>query len=823
MDITTRRNFLQYSAILGAGLGVGGLSAAQTAPAGGRRSQLFNFDWKFQAGDAADASAPGLDDSGWRQLDLPHDFQIEQPWDQSAGAARGFKAMGTGWYRKRFKGEPAWKGKKVLLDFEGLMLYGDVWLNGRKVADIDYGYLGAEVDVSQAVNYDGDNLLAVRASTGGTRQSRWYTGGGLFRDVHLLVKEPVSIARHGVFVTTPVVSEQAAEVAVQVELDGVSGKRLDVAVRTSILAPDGSRVSHTTTPAPQGIRLAVVTVAVPPLRVPAPRLWSCETPQLYTAEVTVLLDGRPVDQVSEQFGIRSIAFSRESGFRLNGKKVFLQGISNHHDLGALGAAVYERAIERMFVRLKEFGFNHVRTSHNPYSTSFLRLADKHGILIVDELADKWSESEYWAGQKPFSQLWYRILPEWVRRDRNHPSVILWSLGNELQVREAWAGFPTGDWGVTTYKILDTLLKRFDSTRNTTVAMFPARANAAMRSSADFHTRLAPPELSLVTEVASFNYQYPAYQAYLQQAPHLIIYQSEAATSTLTGAFYGMDRDKMVGLAYWGAVEYWGESHGWPRKGWNFSFFSHTMEPYPQAYLVKAAFADAPLVRIGVADGAGETLEWNDVQVGKTPVSSHWNWPEGSQQSLFTYTNADEVELLVNGKSCGTQPNPRGDALSRNIIYWKAVPYGSGGTLTAVARTGGREVARHELHTAGKALALQIESEAADWRAGGMDLHYLKIRAVDRQGRVVPVARDEITVDVSGAAQLLALDNGDHSTDAVFTVKGTRLHNGFAQAILRSGRAPGVVNVKVTAAGLTAAVKVLRTDRSRSWAAAPAPT
>ncbi len=795
--------------MLGAGLGMPRLAAAQAQSGAGRDSQLFNFDWRFHAGEAQGASAPDFDDSGWRKLDLPHDFQIEQPWDQSAGPSRGFKAMGTGWYRKAFKGDPAWKGKKVLLDFEGLMLHGDVWLNGHKVADIDYGYLGVEADISKALNYDGDNLVAVRASTGGTRQSRWYTGGGLFCDVHLLVKEPVSIARNGVYITTPAVSEEMAEVAIQVELDGISGKSFDVTISTAILAPDGSRLSHVSTPAPQGIRLVVVNVPLPLVRVAAPRLWSCETPHLYTAEITVLQDGRVVDQVSEQFGIRSIEFSQQSGFKLNGRKLFLQGISNHHDLGALGAAVYDRAIERMFVKLKAFGFNHVRTSHNPYSKSFLRLADKHGILIVDELADKWSENEYWAGQKPFSQLWYKILPEWVRRDRNHPSVILWSLGNELQVREDWGGFPTGDWGVTTYKIMDTLLKRFDSTRKTTVAMFPARANATMRSAPDFNTRLVPPELSLVTEVASFNYQYPAYQAYLQHAPHLIIYQSEAATSTLTGAFYGMDKEKMVGLAYWGAVEYWGESHGWPRKGWNFSYFSHTMEPYPQAYLVKAAFSDEPLVRIGVAEGAGETVEWNDVQVGKTPVSSHWNWPEGSQQNLFTYTNADEVELLVNGRSIGTRQNPRGDSQSRNIIYWKSVPYGSGGTITAVARSNGQEVARHALQTSGKAVALQIESEAPDWRAGGMDLHYLKIRAVDRQGRFVPLAQDEVTVDVSGAAQLLTLDNGDHSTNEVFTVRRTRLHNGFAQAILRSGRAPGVVNVKVSAAGLTAAIKVLQ--------------
>jgi beta-galactosidase len=332
----------------------------------------------------------------------------------------------------------------------------------------------------------------------------------------------------------------------------------------------------------------------------------------------------------------------------------------------------------------------------------------------------------------------------------------------------------------------------------------------MRSSPDFATRLIPPELSLVTEVASFNYQYPAYQAYLQHAPHLIIYQSEAATSTLTGAFYGMDKEKMVGLAYWGAVEYWGESNGWPKKGWNFSFFSHALEPYPQAYLVKSAFSDEPLVRIGVVDGAGEQLEWNDVQVGKMTVSSHWNRQPGSQQALFTYTNADEVELFVNGVSQGTQPNPRQDPARRNIIYWKSVAYGDGGSVTAVARSGGKQVARHELQTTGKAVALKIETETPAWKADGMDLQYLKIRVVDQQGRVVPLGQHEVALEVSGAARLLALENGDHSTDALFTGTRVKMHNGFALAILRSARAPGTVTIKAIAPDLKGAATVLKT-------------
>ena len=488
----------------------------------------------------------------------------------------------------------------------------------------------------------------------------------------------------------------------------------------------------------------------------------------------------------------------------------MKGIANHHDLGAVGAAAFDRAIERQFELLKKFGYNHVRTSHNPYSKSFLELADKHGILIVDELIDKWSDKSYWGGRVPFTQLWYKMIPEWIKRDRNHPSVIMWSIGNELQMREDLAGFPTGDWGVTTYRIFDVLVKRYDPTRKTTVAMYPSRAGAISRKESDFNKKILPPELSTVTEVASFNYQYVDYAKYLEACPGLIVYQSEATSSELTAPFFGMDQDKMVGLAYWGAIEYWGESNGWPKKGWNYSFFNHALEPYPQAYLIKSAFSDEPLVHIGVVDSKKESIEWNDVTVGRMPLSSHWNRPEGSKQNLFTYTNADEVELLVNGKSFGIQKNKRDDIQSRNMIYWKDIPYGKGGNILAIARNNGKEVARHLLETTGKAKALKIELENADWKADGMDLQYVKVYAVDGKGRVVPAAEGEVTFEVSGEARLIAVDNGDHMTDELFSGNHKKLHQGFVMAILRSSQTGGDVKVKASLKGLKSAEKKMMT-------------
>jgi beta-galactosidase len=773
-----------------------------------RINQLFNFGWKFKAGDASNAQNLTFNDSDWRKLDLPHDFQFEQPWDKEASRGRGFKAMGVGWYRKTFKADAGWKGKRVLLDFEGIMLNGEVWLNGKKIGGTDYGYLGFESDIADVLKYDADNVVAVRASTGENGNSRWYTGGGLFRDVHLVVKDSVSIVRHGIFITTPSISAQQAEVSVQVEVAGIRNKQYQLEINTRIFSPDGKQVAETKTLAPQKSRLATVEVALPKVTIANPQLWSCETPNLYSAEVALVLDGKVVDKLTKRFGIRTVEFSKEFGLKLNGKKVFLKGVANHDDLGAVGVAAYATSIARIMDRLKAFGFNHIRTSHNPYSESFFDLADEKGILVVDELYDKWGSTVAWSGSAPWTELWFNSMKEWIKRDRNHPSVIMWSFGNELQFQEERWGFATGDWGKTTYRIMDVVAKRYDPTRKTTVAMYPARAGGIIKKDPDFkvESNIAPPELATVTEVASFNYVWDNYQQYLKHAPDMIIYQSEAVTNELAAPFFGMDRDKMVGLAYWGAIEYWGESDGWPKKGWNYSFFNHALEPFPQAWLTKSIFQDEPVVHIGVVDNEGESKMWNDVMVGQKVISSHWNRQAGKKYNLYTYTNADEVELLVNGKSIGVQQNSA-DVTKRNTIYWKDVPY-SPGTITAIARKGGKVVAQHELETTGKAVALQIETENTAWKADGMDLQYARVYAVDGKGRRVATTPGEVTFDVSGAARLIAVDNGNHCSDDLFAGNKKALYNGFAMAILRADQQVGTVKLKVTAPGLKSATKTL---------------
>ena len=772
---------------------------AQENTCNARKSQLFNFDWKFMLGDPKNAESISFDDSQWRKLTIPHDFQIEMPWDSLASRGRGFKAMATGWYRKSFQADESWKGQRVSLDFEGIMLTGDVWVNGQKIGGTDYGYLGFEADITDILKYGQPNVVAVHAYTGESGDSRWYTGGGLFRDVHLVVRpSEVGITRHGIFVTTPVITEQNAEVNVQVEVDGIFEKNYDLEIQTRILSPDGTLVAETKTKAPKNSKLPSIEIPLPSMNVPHPQLWSCETPNLYTAEVTLVLDGKAIDYQKERFGIRTIEFSNEFGLKLNGKKVFLQGVANHHDVGAIGAAAYETAIERMMDRIKEYGFNHIRTSHNPYSESFLDLCDENGILVVDELYDKWNDQYVGGGRAHFANLWMDHVAEFIKRDRNHPCVVLWSMGNELQ---SYNDTPFNDWGVTQYRLMKTLIQRYDSTRKVTVAMHPRYRN--------WETDSLPCDLAKVTDIQAYNYRYMYFPGDGKRFPWMNFYQSEASTSAMGENFFGMELDKVIGLAYWGAIDYLGESQGWPAKCWAQGVFDIALEPKPKAYYMRSFFKpDEPVVHIAVTESKGNVM-WNGVQTGNDGQSDHWNRTPGTKLSLTTYTNADEVELLVNGKSYGIKKNDKTNPKMRNQIRWENVVY-QDGNCEAIARTNGKVVARHKIVTVGKAVALKAVADNSDWKADGMDLQHIRIIAVDSKGRRVPNAVADVKVNVVGDAQLVAMSNGNINSDELNVTDHQSLFNGSCLAILRSGVASSPVVVNISAPGLKAAKLKLAT-------------
>ena len=783
------------------------IGSAATTNTGDRQTVLFNFGWKWKLGEVEGGEKPGLDVSGWQDIDLPYDYQLNMPWNEKASRARGFKDMSGAWFRKTFVPEESWKDYgQILLDFEGLMYYGDIYLNGKKVGSTEYGYCGFDCDITKQLKYGQENVVAVYTNTGVQGGSRWYTGGGINRDVRLVMKNSYSLARHGIYVA-PRKNGNSWEVPVQVEFRGNILEKGRFEVQARILDAQGSEVAKSElTPCPKASRLKLIEVPLQPMTVSNPSLWGPEHPTLYTCEVTVFVDGKPTDRTSTRFGFRTIEYGKDFGFKLNGKKVFLQGIANHVDFGGVGVASYRKAIERQLLQLKRFGYNAVRCSHNPYPPVFYDLCDELGIVVVDEFVDKWStDGNCWGGREPFLNCWAPLMQEWVKRDRNHPCIILWSLGNEMQHRENASGYETGDWGQTMFRILDVMLKRYDTTRPSTCAMFPARANGIRNADPGFNDveNIIPPELSCITQVASYNYQYRAYSHYREHRPDLTIFQSEASVNDLITPWLGMDRQTTVGLCYWGAIEYWGESDGWPKKGWNYSFFDHTLKPYPRAWLVESVFKPQPLVHIGVLDQEQKSIVWNDVLSGRAEMSHfYWKPNRGDSITLEVYSNCDEVELLQNGRSLGVKKNDYSDDKRQNKFLWKGIQW-QPGKVVAIARNGGREVARHELTSPGKAARLQVtvEDNPQPLRADGMDLQYIRLQVVDSKGNEVNNYEGDLTLEVNGEATLVALDNGDHFTNLRLDQPATKLYRGGALAILRTTRQAGLITVKATATGL----------------------
>ena len=819
---------MKKKTILFASLLLGGFSLMGTLPAAAavRDTISINCGWQFHRGDVKNISELKSTQGGDDVVNLPHDFLIGQDWvapdaserpdNSDAGSnvrsrlsPRGFKEMGIGWYRYQLTPKDEWKGKRIVLDFQGIMLVGDVYLNGQRVGGTDYGYLGFDIDLSKLLKWGQVNEIIVKADTGKPNNSRWYTGGGLFRDVNLIVTDKnLYFPRHPLFIRT--VNNKEIKIRANI-LNLQKTKKPQIPVEVKILNAEGKVVTQQKSDLHFNAKWRDREYELPSISLEDAKLWSPDTPYLYTAEVTLYdNEGNVAGQIREPFGIRTIEMNPEKGLLVNGKKVLLKGYANHHTLGALGAAAYPRAIEKRLKLMKEFGMNHIRTSHNPYSEDFLKLCDKYGILVVDELYDKWL-TQYAGGRVDWESLWQKDIPEWVKRDRNHPSVVMWSLGNELQ---QYSNLPFNDWGVTAYKLQKELLHRYDDTRLTTVAMHPRYRN--------LETDSIPADLAVATEVNSYNYRYMYFPGDMKRYPEKTFYQSEASVAAMGPNFYEMDRDKVLGLAYWGAIDYLGESMGWPIKGWNQGVFDLSLQPKPDAYFVKSMFSEEPVVHIGIIEKSGGNIQWNGINVSAGKLSENWNREAGEKVSLYTYTNGDEVELFLNGKSLGVKKNSN-DPKLRARIKWDNIAYAPG-TLVAVAKKNGKVVARHQIVTTGEAVALKLVPDAENWHADGKDLMHVRIYAVDKKGRRVlnvkdAKAFDKLTFQVKGDANIVAVDNGNIASDELHIGKTQleksiqrHLFQGSALVILRAGDKPGKIELSVAGEKMKAKKLVLNTKK-----------
>ena len=827
---------------------------AQAADAQLRERLSFDADWRFAKGDPAGSAAPdaagggnvtaaqpGFDDDAWRKLDLPHDWGIEGPFDQAYPGETGkLPWWGVGWYRKHFTLPAADAGRKLYLDIDGAMSHAAVWINGRYVGGWPYGYASWRVDLTPYAKPGADNVVAIRLDNP-PESSRWYPGGGIYRNVWLVKTAPVHVAQYGTYVTTPQVSAASATVSVQTTVaSAAQAAQVQVATDIYLLdahgrrgaAPVASRPASTVAKAAAGKEIQLTQT----LTVPQPRLWSIASPQRYVAVTTVTDNGRVTDVVETPFGIRTAVFDAARGFLLNGRRVPLQGVCLHHDLGALGTAVNVRALERQLELLREMGTNAIRTSHNPPAPELLDLADRMGFVVLDEAFDMWHEAKTPNDYHLSFDAWHeKDLRAQIRRDRNHPSVIAWSIGNEIPEQ----GRPEG-WKLAAH--LAEIAHGEDRTRPVT--------------SAYNHVDSGYNGFQNVVDVFGYNYKPGEYGKFHAYAPHIPLYGSETSSTVSSRGeyFFPVSDDKSKGAADFQVSSYdltappWATTPDDEFKGQDdnpsvagefvWTGFDYLGEPTPynadatnllnftdSAQQQRAAQELAALKKIqvpsrssyfGILDLAGFKKDrfylyqarWRP-ELPMAHLLPHWTWPErvGQATPVHLYTSGDEAELFLNGKSLGRKKRGRRDYRLR----WDDVVY-QPGTLRAVVYKHGKRWAEDTVVTAGAPAKLLLSADRAALRADGQDLAYVTVTIVDKGGRPVPRTHDRITFGVSGPGEIVATDNGDATDLTSFQSPQRKAFNGLALAIVRTrAGAPGKVTLTASADGLAGAQVVLDTQ------------
>ncbi len=802
-----------------------GCGAAEESP---RIVSDFNFDWKFALGDGPERSGAEYDDASWRELHLPHDWAVEgefskdNPSTPSGGALPG----GIGWYRKTFVIPELSSGEKYSIEFDGVFMNSTVYLNGHELGTRPYGYSSFSYDLTPCLK-EGENLIAVRCDNADQPNSRWYAGCGIYRNVRLVRTSADHVAYNGTFVTTPLVGKKSS-VSVRTEIE--SPETSGVTVKYRILDRGGRRLSSAEATCRGG-------VASGTLEIEDARLWSPDDPYLYTLRTDVYSGGSLKDRTYTRFGVRDIRWDKDKGFFLNGENVKMLGVCMHHDMGCIGTAVHRRALERQLEKLKSMGVNAIRTSHNPPAPELLDLCDEMGFLVMDEAMDMWRKRKTRYDYARFFDEWHQAdIQDFIRRDRNHPSIVMWSIGNEiLEQSDSKSDFAENlsaeeantllnfihslgqsDSGENNPNILLTrhlasLVRELDTTRAITAGcngVWPG--NNLLRSGAldvygfNYHPQLYdscrvwfPDKPIIGAETASALNSRGIYYQPSSRIQRLsdkrssndwvpgqledhqcTAYDACSApwANTASEAWIAVrDRDYVAGTFLWTGFDYLGEPtpFGWPSRSSYFGVFDLAGFPKDSYWFYKS--------------------EWTDETT--LHLFPHWNWAEGDKIDIWAYyNNADEVELLVNGKSMGRR-SKTGDILHAE---WPQVPF-EAGKIEAISYKDGREVARDIRHSAGTPVALRLTADREVISADGYDLSFVTVEAVDANGREVPVADDMLNFSVSGAGELFGVDNGNAAD--TLSLKGSRkaLFSGKALAVVRSLRGEkGVATLSVSA-------------------------
>jgi beta-galactosidase len=768
-------------------------------------SQSFNSGWRFLLGDDSLARYAKYDDSKWRKLDLPHDWSIEGAFDEKATSTTNEGALptGIGWYRKIFTLPASSKGKNTYIDFDGIYKNSEVWINGHYLGKRPNGYISFRYDLTSYLNQGKPNVIAVKVDNSEQPNSRWYSGSGIYRNVWLASAGCHQIEHWNIQIATPKITSQSADIEIKTAIDTASfGKRLYL--RTTIIDNAGKEVTSDLVEIAD-VGLVVGYTIVSQLRVPRPQLWSVDKPNLYKVVSQIMQDGKPINTYTTTFGIRTFNFDKDKGFSLNGKPLKIQGVCEHHDLGALGAAVNIAAIAHKLRILKAMGCNGIRTSHNPPAPEFLDLCDKMGFLVMDEAFDMWAKKknkfDYYRDWKE----WHTIdLIDQVKRDRNHPCVFAWSIGNEIREQFDSTGLKMAQELVHTIKVLDntrpvtSALSENDPKKNyiyQSHALDLVGLNYHIEAYADFPKNY-PGEKFIATETMSAletRGHYDPVSDTTLKWPHNGKSKFTDGNADLTVSAY----DNVA--AYWGSTheETWKIIKKYPYLSGMFVWtgFDYLGEPTPYPWPARSSY-------FGIIDLAGfpkdvyymYQSEWTDKPV--LHILPHWNWQPGKTVDVWAYySKADEVELFLNGKSLGIK-HKQGDDLH---VSWK-VPY-EPGTLKAVSRLNGQTVLTQEVKTAGAPAKIKLIPDRQVLSADGKDLSYITVRILDAQGNVVPNADNLIHFEVTGAGTFAAADNGLQTSLESFKANHHKAFNGLCMAIVQSKAKPGVIIVKVKSPGL----------------------
>jgi beta-galactosidase len=776
------------------------------------RKQLFDFNWKFFLGDTTSAKSKDFNDKNWRSLDLPHDWSIEGKINSKnpTGGAGGYFPAGLGWYRKTFQVPKEWKDKNISIYFEGVYMNSEVFVNGKSLGIYPYGYSSFSYDLSSHLDFGSENVIAVRVDNSQQVNSRWYSGSGIYRHVWMMVTDPVHVKQWGVAITTPDVTSSKATVQLKTKVKNETSATQSIILKTLLWNKNKQAGNNQTR-----IELAANSEKeiTQTITVSDPLLWTPETPHLYSAQVQVIINKKIVDDTKNNFGIRSIKFTSNNGFQLNGKTVKLNGGCVHHDNGSLGAAAFDRAEERKVELLKTAGFNAVRTSHNPPSEAFLNACDKLGLLVIDEVFDGWrekkTEHDY---AKYFDQWWKRDVDAMVLRDRNHPSIILWSTGNEIIERKK-------PEAVETAKMLANAIKNIDLTRPVTSAMTAWDKDWEIFDS-----------LMAAHDVAGYNYHLQSATSDHQRVPSRIIVHTESFPKDAFANWkLVQDNDYVIGDFVWTAIDYLGESAigRWyytgevPGEHWENDFFPWhgaycgdidlTGWRKPISHYRSMLYNNTEKLYMAVREPNPEPLKIKTTMWSVWPAWESWTWPEyiGKEIQVEVYSKYPGVRLYLNNKLVGEKVTTKEQEFKATF----SLPY-SPGLLKAVAVENNKEIESTILQTSGDAAKIKLTADRKEVTANGQDLIYVTVELTDKSGIVQPNAANRLLFKVDGPAVIAGIDNADLKDTDQYTGNTRKAWHGRALVVIRSTHGAGDIKLTVSSAGLEDAALTIKTLAER---------